>query len=901
MQKIIFKVNYQTKWGERVVVLGNIPSLGNGRIEHSLALEYQADGNWATPLKITETTFDYQYVVIDENWNVLNKEWGEMRTFESEAYKKGSKIALNDSWRGKYHPENALNNAAFLKVIFNPRKYKSPKAKKTSQQPQLQFQINAPRVETGQQLCICGNIGQLGNWGATPPLLLGNENYPSWSGATTYIAGTNIEYKYGIYDVKSKEVVYLEVGENRTLNSEVTKGQDITIVNDAFFQNPKGHWKGTGVALPVFGLRSDNGLGVGEFNDIKLLIDWAKQVGMKMVQILPINDTSATTTWVDSYPYAAISVYALHPMFLNIESLKGFAKVIDKTAYKALQTELNALTVVDYEAVNKNKLAFARQIFNATKSSFLRSKAFKTFLNENEHWLKPYAYFCILRDQFKTANFNQWGDNATFSEEKMVQATDEKSANFDNIAFYYYLQFQLDAQLKSVTDYARKNQIVLKGDIPIGIYRHSVDAWTQPQLYHLDGQAGAPPDPFSDLGQNWGFPTYNWEVMAEDGYAWWQNRLKTLSKYFDAFRIDHILGFFRIWQVPLDAVQATLGFFNPAIPVSVFEFQEKGIDFDKKRYCSPYITQESVDELFGSDSSLVKAQFLQYQSDSHLLEFQPEFDTQRKLEAYLNLPENAEYLHLKEKLFELHSNVIFIEVEGSGGQAFHPRIDSYKTYSYQSLDKEIQDKIYAIYLDYFYTRQDDFWAKSAITKLPAIQSATDMLICGEDLGMIPDCVPQVMKDLDILTLEIQRMSKNPATEFLQAADTPYYSVSSPSTHDMSPIRLWWEEENRAYIQRFYNNELGINGIAPAQCTPEVTRAIIQKHLELPSMWTVFPISDLLGMSPPLRHADPEAERINVPANPKHYWRYRMHIGLEELVNNADFKASLQEMIEESGR
>jgi hypothetical protein len=141
MQKITFHINYKTKWGERLIVVGNIPSLGNGRIEHSLDLEYQADGNWATTLKITETAFDYQYVVIDDNWNILAEEWGEMRTFESEVYKKGSKISLKDSWRGKYHPENALNNAAFLKVIFNPRKYKSPKAKKTSQQPRLQFQI----------------------------------------------------------------------------------------------------------------------------------------------------------------------------------------------------------------------------------------------------------------------------------------------------------------------------------------------------------------------------------------------------------------------------------------------------------------------------------------------------------------------------------------------------------------------------------------------------------------------------------------------------------------------------------------------------------------------------------------------------------------------------------------
>ena len=897
MLKITFKTNYYTHWGEQIMVVGNIPELGNGIVEEGFPLIYQGEGNWSATLSTETKTFDYQYVVVYMQQYETNREWGEMRTFSFQD-EDITAISLTNQWRAKYHPENALYNSAFLNVIFNTKPYKTRKVKKTKQ-PQVQFQINAPRIETNQRLCILGNIGALGNWGAGRPLLLGNENYPQWTGRISFIAGMNIEYKYGIYDTKEKVILFLEDGENRRLSYSSTKKQELTFVNDNYFHHPEGNWKGTGVALPVFALRSENGFGIGEFTDIKLLVNWAKKTGMKMVQILPINDTSATGTWVDSYPYAAISVFALHPMYLNVAALSGFEKVIDQEAYSNLQKRLNALDTVDYEAVNANKLNFALQIFNETKGDFFKRKDFKKFFAENENWLKPYAFFCYLRDKFGTADFNQWELDAQLSQKRMAFFSDKNHPDSDKIAFHYYLQFHLDAQLSEVANYARKNNILLKGDIPIGIYRYSVDAWTQPQLYHMNGQAGAPPDPFSDLGQNWGFPTYNWEVMAKDGFAWWQNRLKTLSRYFDAFRIDHILGFFRIWQVPYEQLHASLGYFYPAIPVTTEELESKGIHFDYDRFCKPYITSKDINEAFGDDSQYVRYSFLQRNSISSLT-FKEAFNTQRKLENYFKNPENEQYLHLKDKLLDMHTNVLFIEDQETKGH-FHPRFDFYKTPSYLAFPKYMQDRLYGVYLDYYYKRQEGFWASSALKKLPAIKSATNMLICGEDLGMIPDCVPQVMKDMDLLTLEIQRMSKNPTTEFLQAADTPYYSVCSPSSHDVSPIRLWWEEENRSYIQRFYNEELKLKGTAPTTCTTEIVEQIIQQHLDLPSMWAVFPICDLLGMDEQLKHPKPSAERINEPSNSQHYWRYRLHLTMEEVLKEKDFGQKLKNMIAESGR
>lgn len=899
--KITFNVEYHTQWGQRIVVIGDRPELGNGEPPAALRLDYLADGKWEQNIQLPPGVkkLSYRYALVDDQGHILDEEWGYDRTLDLTAYK-ATEIELFDFWRPKHHPENGLDNSAFQDVIFQQKTYPRPSIKIAPGSQRIQFRLYAPRVAPGQRIAIVGNIPELGSWDPDHPLLLDNKDYPTWEAQIPAPLTAHIEYKYGLYDTEKKQMLLLESGPNRQWFSDLPVRQEVSMLNDIFFQHPAGQWKGAGVAIPVFSLRTQHSFGVGAFSDIRLLVDWAKSVGMKMVQILPINDTSATLSWKDSYPYAAISVFALHPLYLDLEQLPGFKQAVKQAEYRALQQELNALDQVDYEAVIAGKLKYARQVFAKKKATFLKSKAFQTFLKNNQHWLKAYAYFCTLRDQYGTADFNQWGKASVFAESRLKKATAADSKGYDDIAFYYYLQFHLDQQLLAVSQYARENQVILKGDIPIGIYRYSVDAWIQPELYHMDSQSGAPPDPFSDLGQNWGFPTYNWPEMAKNGYQWWQNRLQTLSRYFDAFRIDHILGFFRIWQIPFEQVQGTLGYFNPAIPVTRQEFQDRGIAFDHDRFCRPFITYGILQSIFGPKADFVAQTFLE-NSGPDRFHFKADLDTQRKVEAHLQEMDDYDDPELRSKLFQLHSNVLFIEDPTSGGEAFHPRIDMQQTTSYQYLDGHLQQQLNAIYHDYFYHRQEDFWKEQAMTKLPAIKEATNMLICGEDLGMIPACVPEVMDDLDLLTLEIQRMSKNPETEFLQAADIPYFSVCSPSTHDMSPIRFWWEESAPDYISRFYHQELQFGGETPAHCETYVAEKVILQHLQFPSMWAVFPIQELLGIDQDLRHPDPAAERINIPANPQHYWRYRLHLSLEDLLAAERYNQHLRELLEDTGR
>jgi 4-alpha-glucanotransferase len=895
MPGITFQTIYHTKWGSHLAVVGNIPSLGNGDVSRAFRLSYIVDGLWSGTLFLDNPgdRVTYRYIVVNDKGEVLDEEWGDERLLP--VIGKGGQVLLKEGWRSRRHPENAFFNSAFLEVLFKPVNF--PDQKEITARGRMRFEISVPRSFRHLQVCVLGNIPELGNWHFQKPLLLDNNNFPIWCSTIAMPEKTEIQYKYGLYDPVTGRVAYLEEGENRRFSTHETQHLELAVVRDVYFRHRESPWKGSGVAIPVFSLRSRKSFGVGAFSDLRLLIDWACKVGMNLVQILPINDTWATGTWLDSYPYSSISVFALHSLYLDLEAIEGFKDAVDQTDFRKKQNQLNELPLIDYEEVMRWKVKYAKDIFHLRKKSFIRTKAFKEYLENHQQWLKPYALFCVLRDKYGTPDFSMWKKEAVFSEKLMEDLTSSSSPYYPEILFYYYLQFQLDRQLIEVSVYARSKGIVLKGDIAIGIYRDSADAWASPHLFDMESQAGAPPDPFSDLGQNWGFPTYRWEEMARDNYAWWQSRLQHFSRYFDAFRIDHILGFFRIWQIPYEQIQGLLGYFNPALPVTLDELKTRGIAFDQERFCQPYITSDLVETLFAGDTDRIKTLFLDEGTDGRFL-FKEDFNSQRKIARFLD--KNPDYLEWEDRLMQLHAEVLFI-TDSNKPNAYHPRIDYQKTYSFKSLDPTVRQKLQVLYIDYFYSRQEDFWKKQGLTRLPVIKKATDMLICGEDLGMIPACVPEVMKDLDILSLEIQRMSKNPKTEFLREEDIPYLSICSTSTHDMSPIRAWWVESPEDYITRFYQQELNFKGAPPKECHSFIAEQIIAGHLRWPSMWAIFPIQDILALSDQLKRKNPLEERINIPAKSDHYWQYRLHLYLEDLLEADEFNHHLNLLLQLSGR
>ena len=899
--QIHFFLRFYTNPGQNLFITGSHPLLGANDLDKALPLQYYNPEGWAVRLDlpagdIPDEDISYNYVLKNADGSV-SFDWGNDKQLPFSQYKSGQ-LYLVDAWNHPGYFENVFYTVPFKNVFFKDNYIASKPG--SSKLFTHTFRIKAPLLTKGQVPCIVGNNGALGKWDTSSPILLGREAQEDVWRVQLNLSGAifPLVYKYGVYDTVAKKFIRYEDGPNRLLNDAIAPAKQ-TIVNDGFMVLPDTTWKGAGVAIPVFSLKSAGSFGVGEFSDLNLLTDWAKKVGLKLIQILPINDTTATHSWVDSYPYAAISAFALHPMYLNLD------KVVSDSNRQLLhelsieRQRLNKLDTVDYEAVNKIKWHILREIYPSQKAATFKSAGYKNFFTNNSHWLVPYAAFCFLRDKYNTADFNQWPQHKTYLAED-VEALTKSKENEDAVAIHYFIQYHLHVQLKEATDYAHSQGVVVKGDIPIGIYRYGADAWQQPGLYHIDVQAGAPPDDFAITGQNWGFPTYNWARMKQDGFAWWKQRFAQMSYYFDAFRIDHILGFFRIWSIPIESVEGIMGHFEPAIPIHINEFSEKGIWFDYLRYTLPFINDQILNDNFGEQQDAVRSDFLKYDGFGSY-QFKPEYATQRKLEQYFSRQENNEHNRwLKQSLYNLLSNVILFEVKGSEGTQFHFRFGVDATSSFKSLEAGTQYQLRELYINYFFRRQDVFWKQEALQKLPALKRVTNMLVCGEDLGMVPACVPDVMKQLGLLSLEIQRMPKDPASQFFHPNDAPYLSVVTPSTHDMSTIRGWWEED-RVQIQQFYNKELGLPGTAPHFCEADINKAIVLQHLYSPAMWSIFQLQDILGIDKTIRRDNPHEERINIPAIPQYYWRYRMHLLLEQLLDAENYNAALSTYIRDSGR
>jgi len=891
--KIDLFLKFGTKPGQILKIVNENRAATNLPLGVPSSMDYYDHHYWKTDLLIDvkeqekkDLKYHYQFFPNDGGFT---EDWGTNRSLSSNDLCDG--LTIIDSWTEMGLVENAYFTAPFQKVFQKFHKVSTQnKIKKGS----IRFTVLAPLLELEDEICLIGNNDALGNWKLSEIIRMEFDGKKWVVDLILNDLPSLFEYKYCVRNTVSGQIKF-EAGENRKCIIP-TSNSSTVLVQDNYVREEK-RWKGTGVAIPVFSLRSKHGLGVGEFTDIQLMVNWAKQTGIKMIQLLPVNDTTSSHSRLDSYPYAAISAFALHPLYISLEAVAGEKYKKDINGHIKKRKELNELEGVDYEAVMEIKWDALTILYELMKRKVFQDDEFKNFFSVNKHWLVPYAAYSFLRDKFGSADASSWGKYEVYNEQLINELTTPGTAQYDRIAIHYFIQYQLHLQLKEAHDYANEHGIILKGDIAIGVHRHGADTWTDPSLYHLDKQAGAPPDDFAVSGQNWGFPTYNWDKMKSDGFAWWKSRFEQMSSYFDAFRIDHILGFFRIWSIPDHAVEGIMGRFVPTLPITKKELEDNGIWLDEIRLTSPYINHDVVNQLAPENSNEIFA-FLELNTNNQY-QFKKEFSTQKKIEAYFNnLPESDHYNFLKQVLFHLHSNVILWK--DNEENKYHFRFNAAKTISFQHLDSHSQYRLQELYNDYFFNRQEQIWRAEAIDKLPALKKCTDMLICGEDLGMVPKSVPEIMSYLGFLSMEVQRMPKQSNQQFFDPTQAPYLSVVTPSTHDMSTLREWWLE-NRSSTQDFYNNQLWQHGAAPEEATTALVRSIILQHLSSPAMWTVFQLQDLFAIYNELRIDNPFAERINIPGDSKHYWRFRMHKNLEDIINDQSFNEDLKYCINSSGR
>jgi len=882
--KLKFSLRYRTAWGENLHVVLQLYSHDGTVRTQNLAMQTDDGELWTleTAAMISRqhpvAHLVYRYQVENGDGTVLRQEWDQVaRIYHFDA---SQDYLFPDQWHDRPLPSH-LYSDAYLTTVKGHHGEQAEATRVPIFRQTVIFRVSAPQVKPGQAVAVCGSHPAIGSWNAS------RYQQMQYIGQHEWILSVNVqgwllpvEYKYVVVDEKTHAVLQWEEGDNRIIGEaawvmgegnggspQLSDGQ-VLVLYGVPLRISEEPWRAAGVSIPVFSLRSEHSYGVGDFGDLKRLVDWAVLTGMKFIQVLPVNDTTRYHRWADSCPYNVRSAYALHPHYIDLEAAGTLRSKAKMTKFMRRRQELNALPYSDYEAVERVKTEYLQELFAEQGKKVVESKDFKAFVHDNEEWLKPYAEYYISL------------------------AANPSPLTAD---YVYYLQYLLHQQLKAAADYARSKGVALKGDLPIGLCRDSVEVRQHPECFHLNSQTGAPPDFFSSNGQNWGFPTYNWN---DDLLRMMKQRLQRISQYFDAIRLDHVLGYFRIWEIPAHAVYGVLGHFSPALPLTVNEIEYFGLPFRKEMMTRPFINDAVIDRFFGIHAQYVRDHFL-INKAYNLYDMKDEYRSQRLVAEHFEGRRDENSLWIREGLMRLLANVLFVE-DPRQKDMYHPRIDVLKEPVFDALSADEKDAFMRLYNNYFFQRHSDFWRQQALRRLPALMKGSRMLFCAEDLGMLPDCVAPVLDELRILTLEIQQMPKQYGFEFAHLEANPVRSVCTITTHDMAPLRLWWQE-NPERRQRYYVTMLQKEGKAPEQLPAHLAEEIIARHLYCPSMLCILQLQDWLAMDTELRAKSPQDERVNAPSDPKNRWQYRMNVTIEQLLEATRYNNKVRTMIKRSRR
>lgn len=632
----------------------------------------------------------------------------------------------------------------------------------------------------------------------------------------------------------------------------------------------------TGVLIPVAALRSGGSVGCGEFADLPALADWCRSAGLELIQLLPVNDTGG-----ESSPYSALSAYALHPLYLRIadlpemESLRKSEKNSILVALDRMKQDYESTARFDYGGVLTGKINLLRTIFQACRAAILSDAALDRFVRDNR-WVRPYSVFRALKEKHHHRAWTTWEEHREIDANTLDTLWSDP-ALMDATRFFTWVQMRLSEQFRAATDAVARAGVALKGDIPILMNEDSVDAWYDRDVFQPQLRAGAPPDMFSELGQNWGFPIYDWKHLEESDYEWWRERLRQASRYYHAYRIDHVLGFFRIWTIPAANFSGIPGFFWPQHGISREKLHGAGFDDARIRWLAePHLQGADLRARFGESWSALEGPVVTRIGREDLFLFSEEIRGELDLTSRNDTEEQREWL-----LAQYRDRALLEMPDGT----FAPSWTYRDCTRYRSLTGEEQAAFEDLRVGHE-CKSTELWAEQGRRLLRFMRESTDMLTCAEDLGVVPKVVPQVLQELDVLSLRIPRWSHYwdlPGQPLIPLEEYPETSVCAASVHDTSTMRGWWEKESG---RELLWKALGLKEPCPKRFDPATARAVFRGLSRCASRILIFQIQDLLAFTPELMHADPDEERINIPGTSTPFnWTWRVPVTLEALRNH----------------
>lgn len=900
-------------------VMGNTNSLGQWQESHSLPMNFEGnDDYWTANIYLSASDepqiLEYKYIVNQFPATYIKEPYSNHKLFIAPV-SEPSIIEVADTFRWKDDIQENLSTSAFSNVLFRRNDPVHPQPldpTKTS----LEFIAFCPHIRPNQALAVVGSIPALGNWDPTHAIKLVDGYFPVWS-ADVDVPKDQMVFEYKYIIINQDNSVLWEADPNRFCSgfSYETDIPRALVLNEWFVCPNHDFFKGFGIYCPIFSLRSNYSCGIGQYTDLIPLIDFCNKIRASLIHILPIHDTTETGGWGDSYPYKQVSCFALNPMYINLYQVMD---PLPKEAINQLndfRTRMEKNPTIDYPAVYDFKHRMLDSLYQLVQSTLKDNVEYQKFIAENNVWLRSYALFCYFRDFYNRSDFHFWPHHSNIKPSEIIQLSNKYAAQLDK---YYWYQYLCEIQYKSVLKYAEEHRVIINGDLPTGVNFNSVECWAYPKNFRLHMCAGSTPDDFSSDGQNWGFPTIDWDYMASDDYKWWRNRLARVSQLFHAVRIDHILGFFRIWELPRDnCIRGILGHYYPIKPVSRVELETMGL-WNIDRYVKPYVRWHLLVPKFGGEAEYVAQKFFipkRVDLQDDWFDFKDEYNTEKKIadRLALEITDKSKREHYQICLFQLLTDVLLIP-DDNQSDYFHVRTnitvehievhnDGTRVFyspSWNELNEPEKTLMLNLYNDYTFKRQNKLWVQKAKPKLDLLKSSTNTMIIVETAGHYNDDITTEILSHGFLSVRIQRIGNEKDTQFDDVNSYPYLSVCCPSTHDTSSLRGWWEENSQITLE-FWNSQLWKHEEVLKTCEPMVSQMIIRKHLWSPSMWAVFLLQDLTGIDESLRRQNPIDERINIPSDPNHHWYYRYPYKVEELRDYDVFTSKVREMVESSHR
>ncbi len=641
---------------------------------------------------------------------------------------------------------------------------------------------------------------------------------------------------------------------------------------------PEINRKLTGVVTPVFSLRSSQSCGIGEFSDLPLLGQWCKKSGLDIIQILPVNDTGYQES-----PYSALSAFALHPVFIRLSEIPESGNF--SIHIKAIREKFEPNKRVQFSAVLTAKLELLNIIYKENIVNIKKNKKIKKWFADNS-WVKDYALFSTIRNKNLLRSWKNWDDYVSPAKKELDTFWDKyEDENF----FHVWIQYHLDNQLKKAAVKLEEMEVYLKGDIPILMNEDSCDVWSNRDFFNLELTAGAPPDMFSHDGQNWGFPIYNWKNLKKSNYSWWKKRLIQAAKFYHAYRIDHVLGFFRIWNIPYNMVSGSMGYMNPSAFISINDLKDIGFDQGRINWLSKaHIYGDELRDKLGQEAESIIDLCLERIGNEDLFLFNTNYLSEKMIYKAA-ISDTA-----KSVLVGFLKDITLIQVEKDSFSLSWNYRNSKGFTSLSDWEKEKIENISSHCRD----TSEEIWKCNALNLLSFMKNATDMLVCAEDLGAIPDCVPSVLEELGILGLKVLRWAREWGANdepYIPINNYPELSVSTPSVHDSTTLRQWWyEEKNKDALAK------GLNiPVLPEEPDTNAIELFLKAFFQNNSAICILQIQDFFALDNSISDNDIHFERINIPGTVQDTnWTYRISTELEDLLKREDLSQKINHLVSE---